>query len=75
MPVAIDKWLANLNNRAPEILCVSAGQLSILLAKTALNEARIYRGEATVVTKPTLSAQAQVGTYMMPTSVNSDHCA
>jgi hypothetical protein len=75
VPVAIDKWLANLNNRAPEILCVSAGQLSILLAKTALNEARIYRGEATVVTKPTLSAQAQVGTYMMPTSVNSDHCA
>ena len=75
MPVAIVKWLANLNNRAPEILCVSAGQLSILLAKTALNEARIYRGEATVVTKPTLSAQAQVGTYMMPTSVNSDHCA
>lgn len=75
MPVAIDKWLANLNNRAPEILCVSAGQLSILLANTALNEARIYRGEATVVTKPTLSAQAQVGTYMMPTSVNSDHCA
>ena len=75
MPVAIDKWLANLNNRAPEILCVSAGQLSILLANTALNESRIYRGEATVVTKPTLSAQAQVGTYMMPTSVNSDHCA
>ncbi|MDB4631197.1 hypothetical protein OAF61_01740 [Pseudomonadales bacterium] len=75
MPVAIDKWLANLNNRAPEILCVSAGQLSMLLANTALNEARIYRGEATVVTKPTLSAQAQVGTYMMPTSVNSDHCA
>ena len=75
MPVAIDKWLANLNNRAPEILCVSAGQLSILLANTALNEARIYRGEATVVTKPMLSAQAQVGTYMMPTSVNSDHCA
>jgi hypothetical protein len=75
VPVAIDKWLANLNNRAPEILCVSAGQLSILLANTALNEARIYRGEATVVTKPTLSAQAQVGTYMMPTSVNSDHCA
>jgi hypothetical protein len=75
VPVAIDKWLANLNNRAPEILCVSAGQLSMLLANTALNEARIYRGEATVVTKPTLSAQAQVGTYMMPTSVNSDHCA
>ncbi|MDA7688046.1 hypothetical protein OAG89_00985 [Pseudomonadales bacterium] len=75
MPAAIDKWLANLNNRAPEILCVSAGQLSMLLANTALNEARIYRGEATVVTKPTLSAQAQVGTYMMPTSVNSDHCA
>jgi len=73
--VAIDKWLANLNNRAPEILCVSAGQLRILLAITALNEARIYRGEATVVTKPTLSAQAQVSTYMMPTSVNSDHCA
>ena len=75
MPVAIDKWLANLNNRAPEILCVSAVQLSILVANTALNEARIYRSEATVVTKPTLAAQAQVGTYMMPTSVNSDHCA